>query len=354
MSCLLSLGSAPLSARQPHSRDIDRFLTREIGFDAKDFERLHRGEIITRLLDSKVKREIAVFGIVRIHASMARFLDLLPDAHLMIETTTAIESGTFSSPPVEQDLAGLTLDPDDFEAIKNCKVGDCDIKLSQEAIQEMQRLLRSLPEDANPSEAIVTALRKRMVGYVRSYLAGGNKALATYYDQKYPLRLVDEFHDLLRNSPYLFNYQPEFHHFLERYPDYPLEGTRDFIHWAKEDIGANRLVISLIHMILYRPPQSNIADALIASKQIYASHYFEASLGITALAHVDESRPESGFYLIHLNRSRIDALRRMRFGFIKNKIKNGVVKLLGVKMGKVKAAAEKEAAIGEEGGEPDY
>ena len=347
--CTTLFCTASLSAQQGHarSRDLNRFLTEEIHFKAQDFADLQRGEIITRLLDSPVGREIAVFGIVRINASMKRFLELLPDAHLMIETTTAIESGTFSSPPAVSDLAGLTLDPDDFKAIMNCKIGDCDIKLSAETIREIQKLLNDLPDGTDPAQVIITALRKRMVGYVASYITGGNQALATYYDKKKPLRLVDEFHDMLRNSPYLYNYQPEFHHFLENYPASPLPGTKDFIHWAKEDIGANKRVISLIHMILYRPPKLRIADALIASKQIYASHYFEASLGITALAHVDEPQDQP-FYLIHLNRSRIDVLRHVRFGFLKNKIKKGVVKLLRRKMSLVKQAAEKEAAPAEQ------
>ena len=47
---------------------------------------------------------------------------------------------------------------------------------------------------------------------------------------------------------------------------------------------------------------------VIASKGIYASHYFEASLGLTALVHGPAADP-SHTYLIYLNRSRADGLR---------------------------------------------
>ena len=47
---------------------------------------------------------------------------------------------------------------------------------------------------------------------------------------------------------------------------------------------------------------------MIASKGIYATHYFESSLGLTAFVHSEPSgSPRS--YLIYINRSRTDALR---------------------------------------------
>ena len=45
---------------------------------------------------------------------------------------------------------------------------------------------------------------------------------------------------------------------------------------------------------------------MIASKQIYATHYFDASLGLTVLVRRGEG---PGYYLMYLNRSRADALK---------------------------------------------
>jgi hypothetical protein len=47
---------------------------------------------------------------------------------------------------------------------------------------------------------------------------------------------------------------------------------------------------------------------VIASKQIWASHYYDGSLGITVLV---DANP--GTYLVYLNRSRIDLLRDAGF-----------------------------------------
>jgi hypothetical protein len=52
----------------------------------------------------------------------------------------------------------------------------------------------------------------------------------------------------------------------------------------------------------------------IASKGIYANHYFEASLGLTGFIHSKSSEP-TRTYLIYINRSKTDALRGFFAGF---------------------------------------
>jgi hypothetical protein len=46
----------------------------------------------------------------------------------------------------------------------------------------------------------------------------------------------------------------------------------------------------------------------IASKQLYANHYFDASLGLSAFVE-GNGRATSSSYLLYLNRSRIGALQ---------------------------------------------
>lgn len=318
-------------------RDLYGFLKKYIDFSDKEFSRMKSGAVVVKLIDTRVEREVAAFGIMRVNITMDKFVNNLTNHDLLIESSTVLESGEFSNPPVVSDIQNLTLDPGDLKAIKTCKIGDCDFKLSAKAIEQLHTEIdRSAPENKGH---ILMLLRKMMVGYVQSYLTAGNAAMAVYHDKKYPLPLVKEFHDLLRESPYLYVYQPKFHDYLENYPQIKLPGTDGFIYWAKEDFGAKRQVISLSHIVIYHPPERKIADVLIASKQLFASHYFEASFGITALAN-DPDDGEPGFYLIHLNRSRLDVLRHPKFGFIKNRIKNGIRELLQKKMVAVKKKAE--------------
>lgn len=55
-------------------------------------------------------------------------------------------------------------------------------------------------------------------------------------------------------------------------------------------------------MVVGKGRAASPADYVISSRQLYASHYFDASLGLTVLA-----RDESGSVLAYLNRSRVDA-----------------------------------------------
>ena len=60
----------------------------------------------------------------------------------------------------------------------------------------------------------------------------------------------------------------------------------------------------MTHLALYPAPQGSHRPGLIATKQIYAAHYFDAGLGLTC-AFDDGS---SGFYMLSVNRVRTRSL----------------------------------------------
>ena len=77
---------------------------------------------------------------------------------------------------------------------------------------------------------------------------------------------------------------------------------------------------------------------LLANKQIYASHYFNAGLEVIAAVN----SPEAGsFYLLDLYRTRIDPPTGMLSGVLLGKVKSGVEQ--GVAMN-LKAARSKVEA----------
>lgn len=126
--------------------------------------------------------------------------------------------------------------------------------------------------------------------------------------------------------PYVYEDEPEFYEYLRAYPTKRLDNVNDFIYWSKDKFGL-KPVISVTHVTIYRRAGSR--GTLIASKQIYASHYFEASLGLTAVVPTShEERP--GFYLLYLNRSRSDALHGgfsgLARGQVKSRARNGMQK----------------------------
>ena len=334
--CLVQL--QPLRSFAQHDQEnLDAFLQTYIGFREKDFAKMQQGRVVAKLLDTDVGREIAVFGIVRIDMPKGAFIAMFPDRALIIESALAIESGEFSMPPTIADVRGLTLDKDDAEAIRHCKIGHCDIKLSAAAIERFQK--KEPWNQPDGQNAVLTEFKQMLVEYVAAYQKGGNEAMAVYHDKKEPLHLVSEFRDMLQESPYLYKYRPQLHAYLENYPNATLPNSRRLIFWAKDDLGTKRKVIALTQILIYQPVEHKIADFLIASKQLYASHYFEAAFGITALADNPDSAGEN-FYLIYLVRSRIDALRNKFVHLLKGKIQGAVRKRFEEKLQQVKQTAE--------------
>ena len=91
-------------------------------------------------------------------------------------------------------------------------------------------------------------------------------------------------------------------------------GLDAFVYWSKEKIGP-RAVVSLTHVVISPPADGNAA---IATKQIYASHYGHASLGLTILLdRSTTSAPRTR--VIYVNRSRLDIFGGL-FGSIKRPI----------------------------------
>lgn len=223
-----------------------------------------------------------------------------------VETAAAYEKGEFSNPPERGDVETFTFPKSDLNELVDCRIGKCKVKMTAEGIKLFQKLDKSSPDFENQANRLV---RQIAVEYVQSYLKGGNSALVEYHDKKSPVRKADEFHDLLKESPYVFNYIPELHKYLEDFPNSKLPGAKDVIYWMKEKLeGADRPIVSINHTVFYKRGAKRAT--ILASKQLYASHYFEAALSLTAMLKGPE-RSETAFYLLHIDRSRIDLLREI-------------------------------------------
>jgi hypothetical protein len=167
----------------------------------------------------------------------------------------------------------------------------------------------------------IQLFRQTLLEYIQSYLANGNASLVKYADKAATTSLASEFQDLLVTAPYLREYSPDFFAYLQNFPRGKPQGAEDFLYWSKEKFGL-KPVISITHVFLYRRPGTE--DVLIVSKQIYASHYFHASAGLTgSVARASTGgRPQS--YLFYLNRSRVDALGGMFSGVLSNLIRGQI------------------------------
>jgi hypothetical protein len=78
------------------------------------------------------------------------------------------------------------------------------------------------------------------------------------------------------------------------------------------------VIISVTHLAITRIADGPRGAYAAASRQLYGSHYFDSSLGITILLDADRGG-NPGMFMAYCNRSRVDALGGF-FGGLKRAI----------------------------------
>ncbi len=79
----------------------------------------------------------------------------------------------------------------------------------------------------------------------------------------------------------------------------------DHFYWSKEEFGF-KPVIGLNHMSFYT--DASTGNVMIATTQLYASHYMDGSVAVSALVPERGQGDEPTFYWVYMNRSRIGRL----------------------------------------------
>jgi hypothetical protein len=304
----VSIGTSQVEPRQPHT-----FLKEHVGFTDAEFRQLEQGKVVAKVLETDEETEVAVFGIVWVEAPIDSFVRWQRDIE-HFESGDAVKAiKKISNPPQLSDFDKLTFPAEDLDAIQKCKIGDCEVKVGAEG---MTRLQTEVDWDAPDAHAQAHRLIRQMVlEYTKAYMRDGDESLGVQRDKKRPTFLEKEFDGLLANSPYLVQYIPEFHRYLDEYPHAELPGAEDYLYWSKVQFGL-RPTVRLNHVVIYPLETGTV---VIGSKMLYASHYFHTALELKFLAK-DSARPEAkGFYLVILNRSRSDGLTGLFGGIVRSK-----------------------------------
>ena len=278
-----------------------------------DLTALDQGETVIKLWPARDKREIAMGGAVRVQASAESFLQSFRENMTRKSNPAILEIGSFGNPPSVDDLQGLTIESRDIEDLRQCVVGNCRLKLSAMMIDRLQK---EIDWSAPDYPIHVTQLLKQMlVDYVRDYLARGDAALIQYDDKGEPISLADEQHELLASSSYhaLADTNGVANNLSK---SEPMLVDNAFV-WSKIKFGLKPVIV-VNHIMIYKRPQNTGAQILIVSKQIYANHYFDSSLGLTAFINIPGPTPKT--YLLYENRSRVDGL-----GGLFGKVKRGII-----------------------------
>jgi hypothetical protein len=262
---------------------------------------------------------VAAVGGVRIRASKDRFAAAYRDIVRFKKNASVLEIGRFSNPPQPSDLDALTITHDDFD-LRECRVGDCDIRLPADVI----RRIAADTDWQRPGAEVRAAMLFKQVLFenIRSYMAGGPGRITEYDDDKAPIKPVEDFQAVLKSSPYVDQALPGLSAHLVSYPVEPMAGAEDFLYWSKEKFGIAPF-ISVTHVTLVT---TNPRQYIATTRDVYSSRYFDASLALVVAS--DSVGDRHSFYLFYVNRSRASALRgtfaRIRRSIVERRVKGSL------------------------------
>ena len=315
---------------------LTQFLQQTIGLHQDDLTAVGAGKAVVRMLESPDRREIVAFGIVAIAVPRTFYVQRVSDFRSSLRMATRKRFVIFSDPAVAADVATLSVPHDDVQDLARCRAGACKVKLSAETIARVRAVI-----DSDPAEADSVAsrfLRKRMIDYVTGYRARGNQALVVYADEDSIAAAAGIFDAIVSRSPYMYRYAPTLEQYLEHYPQDRPADLSEILFWSEDDLPGLQPTVSITHEVVYAPPELP-GCTLIAAKQLYADHYLDGALSLTAV--VDQSPEQAGAYVIFLRRLHFDELPSGGLLNIRGKVTGKLRDQTGRELDHVKTTTER-------------
>jgi hypothetical protein len=289
------------------------FLRQVVHLDDSQLAAVEKGEVVVKLVPTTDKPEVAAFGVVKTVGNVDQLLALARDVQRFRTVPHIPEMGRFSSPARIEDLTGLDHPPDDIAALKKCKPGSCDVKVGTKGLEMISKLDWKA---ADSEQRAVVIFNQGIVDYVTAYQQGGTDAMGNVLDKKQEKSRADEYRTLLAHSPYLVDYVKEFNDYLAAWPKGKLAGADDVLYWTKDTFGV-KPVVAAYHSTFYKSPRG----ALVSTKLLWASHFFNAGLEILAGVPTADGK---GLYLLDLYRTRLDPPTGALAGILMGKVRDGI------------------------------
>lgn len=293
------------------SRDGWAFFGPQLSLTAADRQRLvTRGDAIVKMVPAKAG-QMAVIGVTRVETSPENFVAWVHDIAGLKRSAETPALGRFSDPPVLADLDGLVLDQRDIDAIRQCTLSRCALRLAAGEIERF-RGIGATASAADLQEEFRRVLLARIERYRSSGLAGMPMPAGRRADPP-----ASVFRALVMASPFISDGLPELASWLDDVPGTD-RAFDSFFYWSKESYGDPRSAITLMHVAIARQPSGGAApEVVVVGKQIFATRYLNGALTVTALARDGDRR-----YLVYLYRAQLDALRGLFGGLRRSAIES--------------------------------
>jgi hypothetical protein len=292
------------AASAPMGRvELTQFLQNRIALQPAQLAAAEAGHGVVKVLDPPNKREVALFGLVRVDVPKTFCVKRLLDFPTSLRVPGRTRLGIFSDPPAVADVQEFVVSHEDVQELKHCKLRDCQVKLPASLITRVRREIDLSGPGAE--DQVSRFARQRMLDYVIAYRTLGNAAMVVYNDTG-EVYASEAFASLLAESPYVFDYLPAFHEYLKQCPRARPPGITDVLFWSTDQMQGLKPIVSITHLVVYTPPESPELT-VVGAKQIYADHYFEGGLELLMLVD-DQGANPAKTYLLLLRRCLFDDL----------------------------------------------
>jgi len=293
---------------------FSQILTKYFQFSASDLTALSRGTVVVRSLPAAESREVVVAGAFWCDVPLQYFLTRARDIVAFKKVKEVQQIGVFGRLATAADLARMTLEASDVDALRRCTPGDCSFRLDRAGFERMKKDVAWTSPDAAARANVVA--RELVAGHVAAYQHDGNRTLIEYADSNKPIRVAQGIDTLLNRSLWLNDAAPGLRQYADAFPRDPSPNAEDVLYWSKVAFGM-KPVLAATHSIIWRGAEG--AEGAILAKQIYASHYLDASISLTWL--VPDGRPgPGGVFVVYQNRSLVDLLQGGFFGPLRRSI----------------------------------
>jgi hypothetical protein len=306
-----ALVRAGQTIQEPHAFFRDR-----IGLSDGQIATIDGGGAVVKMIPSERPAEVFIFGATHVNAAPEDYLEFAFDMRRLQSLPSYLSVKRFSNPPTLSDLEGFSLETDDIKNLNNCKPGKCDVQLSPEAMLQIQEAVDWSASDV--AGQVNARIRKMALELLVRYQEHGNSALEIYQDKSRAFNMNAEFQSLLSQSEVLPFYLPELKRYLLEYPAAMPANVESFFYWENVDFGL-KPTLRLNHVMAYQSTGPIGTAYLVVVKQLWASHYFQLALDLTASIPKSGSVNSAGSYIISLKVSTQQGLTGFS-GFFRRKI----------------------------------
>lgn len=259
-----------------------------------------RGAVVTRVLPTTDRNEVAMLGVVAVQATAAQLAARARDGDVWPPAPTRTSASVLGAPPAVAEVAQVALDEWELKSLGRCRREHCGVKLPSDEMAVLRRL--ATDGDAAARARTDSAFRAWLVNLVTEYERQGSAALPTYDDTRVGEHGAVGLRVLVRESAPLLDLVPGLDSAVLGPPTVRPD-LQTTLYWEVDRPRGLRPILSIDARTTSRPAALD-GGAMVVTEQLYATHYFDARLDVQAVV------PDgaSGAYVLVLRRVMFDEL----------------------------------------------